>query len=271
MFNFKVVVWFATCSTLMLLFCSSCNADSNASNGWECSQADKSTSEDAFQANLNNLLNSLGAEAPLHNGFHKSREGKGSNKVYGVVQCRGDVSGPDCANCTKESISTALQDCSKSKQVKVWFTWCFLRYSDEDFLGVMDPTSGAKTNDTNFDDPSVEPRGFNLMTELATTAPKQPFMFQTVVLDAGKNGKRYGMAQCNRDISRSDCGICLSSQLTTFRTTVGNKRDWEIYGSSCSMWYHDFRFYFNFSTPTNQGESYSHVSCVMFSLFSFIR
>ncbi|KAH7569069.1 hypothetical protein JRO89_XS06G0097400 [Xanthoceras sorbifolium] len=254
MLNFKAVVWFVKCSTSMLLFYSTCKADnSNASTGWECSQADKSTSEYAFQTNLNNLLNSLAAEAPLRNGFYKSTEGKGSNKVYGLVQCRGDVSAPDCANCTKESISVALQDCSKSKQVKVWFKWCLLHYSDEDFFGVLDPTSVAKTNDTNFDDPSVVPRGFNLMTELAVTAPKHPLMFQTAELDAGASGKRYGMAQCNRDISRSDCSNCLSGQLVTFRTTVGNKRDWEIYGSSCSMWYHDFQFYFNISTLASEG------------------
>ncbi|KDO75605.1 hypothetical protein CISIN_1g039135mg, partial [Citrus sinensis] len=50
-----------------------------------------------------------------------------------------------------------------------------------------------------------------------------------------KSGKRYCMAQCNGDISRSVCGKCLNDQLMTFRTTVGSKREWEIYGSSCSM------------------------------------
>lgn len=35
----------------------------------------------------------------------------------------------------------------------------------------------------------------------------------------------------------------LDDQLMTFRTIVGSKREWEIYGSSRSMQYHDFQFY----------------------------
>ncbi|TXG47202.1 hypothetical protein EZV62_026496 [Acer yangbiense] len=202
-----------------------------ASAGLECSKADKSTSEDEFQTNLKKLLNSLAAEAPYRNGFYKSREGKDSNKVYGIVQCRGEVSVADCANCSQESISIALHDCSKSKQVKVWLKWCFLRYSDEDFIGDLDRISVAHTNETNLDDPSVSQRGFTMMTELAATTPKQPLMFKTAMLDTGDKGKRYGMAQCNRDISSADCDSYLAGQLMSFRTTVGNVREWEIYGS----------------------------------------
>ncbi|PPD78963.1 hypothetical protein GOBAR_DD24110 [Gossypium barbadense] len=60
-------------------------------------------------------------------------------------------------------------------------------------------------------------------------------MFHAAMLDARQFGKRYGMAQCTRDISRTDCNNCLYTQLMTFRTIIGNKRGWEVYGSSCSM------------------------------------
>ncbi|XP_031263244.1 cysteine-rich repeat secretory protein 38-like [Pistacia vera] len=259
MLNFNAIVL----STSILFLFRPCHADTNAIAGTECSEADNSTSENAFQTKLNNLLNSLAAKGILQHGFHTSTEGKGSNKIYGLAQCRGDVFGPDCENCTKESIRVAENDCSQSKKVKVWFKWCFLRYSDEDFFGIWDQTSEALTNDTNFDDPSVVSRGFNFMTELAITAPKQPQLFQTSVFDAGATGKRYGMAQCTRDISRSDCSKCLDNQLMTFRTTVGNKRGWEIYGSSCSMWYHDFQFFFNISSRASEGFRISSLCSVV--------
>ncbi|KAK0579194.1 hypothetical protein LWI29_022597 [Acer saccharum] len=196
MLNFKeVLIWFVICSNSMLLFYSTCcNVDINASAGLECSKADKSIFEDEFQTNLKKLLNSLVAEAPYRNGFYESREGKDSNKVYGIVQCIGDVFVADCVNCTKESISIALHDCSKSKHVKVWLKWCFLRYLDEDFIGVLDRSSMAHTNETNLDDPSVSQRGFSMMTGLVATTHKQPLMFKTAMLDAGDKGKRYGMA-----------------------------------------------------------------------------
>lgn len=47
------------------------------------------------------------------------------------------------------------------------------------------------------------------MTELAITTPRWRLMSGTAVLDAEKSGKRYCMAQCNGDISRSVCGKCL--------------------------------------------------------------
>ncbi|GMJ14621.1 hypothetical protein like AT5G48540 [Hibiscus trionum] len=229
-------------------------ADRNLNSGLQCSDADNSTSESSFRVNLDNLLGLLTEKGPSSNGFFKATVGRKSGRIYGLMQCRGDVSAENCANCTRESVAVALRDCSKSKKVQVWFTWCFLRYSNEHFFGVWDQSSAAIVNETNFDNASVVSRGLVFMNEVALTVPKQPLMFHTAVLDAGQFGKRYGMAQCTRDISRADCSRCLDTQLMTFRTTIGNKRAWEVYGSSCSMWYHDYQFYSNISITTNDGD-----------------
>ncbi|GKV42330.1 hypothetical protein SLEP1_g49741 [Rubroshorea leprosula] len=85
--------------------------------------------------NLDNLLNQLGASGP-NSGFYKTTAGEKSDKIYGLVQCRGDVSAANCANCTSKSIAVALQDFPVSKTVKVWFTSCYLRYSDQPFFSV---------------------------------------------------------------------------------------------------------------------------------------
>lgn len=219
----------------------------------ECSEADNSASENPFQANLGSLLNQLAVSGSDHNGFYTATSGKKSDKIYGLVQCRADVSASNCDNCTKQSIAAAFQYCPKSKRVKVWFTWCYLRYSDQSFFSIWDQSSAAMFNDTNFEDPSVVSQGLNFMNGVAAAAANRKQMFQVGVLDAGQSGKRYGMAQCTRDINQADCRKCLDSQLTTFRTSVGNKRGWEIYGSGCSMWYHDYQFYFNISTISNGG------------------
>ncbi|XP_010092686.2 cysteine-rich repeat secretory protein 55 [Morus notabilis] len=218
----------------------------------QCSEADDSAADTTFQTSLGSLLDSLLANGPLEKGFYKTKVGKKSNRVYGIVQCRGDISAHACAKCTKNSTIAALDQCPKSKEVLVWFRWCFLRYSDHDFFGVMDKTSFALSNDTDFDDSSVVSKGLDFMSGLTLTAQKQSLVFQIGVLDVGTSGKRYGMVQCNRDISRTDCGKCLQAQLSDFRTTIGNKRGWEVYGSSCFMWYHDYEFYFNISTTASE-------------------
>ncbi|XP_057986367.1 cysteine-rich repeat secretory protein 38 isoform X2 [Hevea brasiliensis] len=196
---------FILLSTLLLLSRPSL-ADTNEILGLQCSGSDNATLENQYQINLNNLQDSLAANGPVHNGFYTATAGKDAYMIFGLTQCRGDISPTDCATCIRNS--TMVRGCSTR---------------------------------------------LNFMNELAATAPEPPLMFQTAVLDVGPSGKRYGMAQCSRDISRSDCGKCFSYLLVTFRTTIGNKRGWEIYGASCSMWYHDYQFYFNFSIPVNEG------------------
>jgi hypothetical protein len=146
---------------------------------------------------------------------------------------------------------------------ELWFKWCFLRYSDRSFFGELDQSGMVATyNDTNFEDAKVVSEGLNFTKTLASTTPNQPSMFYTAVLDVGQSGKRYGMAQCSRDLSKSDCGKCLDFQLATYLNIIGNKRSWDIYGSSCSMWYYDYQFYFNFSTPAAKGGEF----CELFKL-----
>ncbi|KAK7328032.1 hypothetical protein VNO77_22126 [Canavalia gladiata] len=225
-----------------------CLADTNMQTGSQCSEADYYVNEDTFQTNLRSLLDSLSSNVIQHHGFYQTIVGKKANKVYGTILCRGDISATSCSDCTLNSTRVASNDCPKSRDVSIWFRWCFLRYSNESFLGVMQPTAVAITNDTDFDDPSVVSQGLPFMNELAAAAPEKSFMFHTAILNTSQSGKRYAMAQCTRDISRMDCRRCLDAQLVNFRTVIGNKRRWEIYGSNCFMWYSDYQFYSNAST-----------------------
>ncbi|XP_008441555.2 cysteine-rich repeat secretory protein 38-like [Cucumis melo] len=247
---FKFVSTLYLSTTLLLIIFGSffCCADENLNCAQQCSKSDSFTTENDFKANLKNLLDSLAENGPLFRGFYSTSNGESSNQIFGLVQCRGDVSSINCGSCIKNSSAFALSECPESKDVMIWFRWCFLRYSTDNFIGVLSQTSVAIFNDTNYDDPSLVSYGLSLMSGLASSASYQNLMFQIDVLDAGMKGKRYGMAQCTRDIGGSDCAQCLNSQLATFRTTIGSKKDWEIYGFNCFMWYHDHPFYFNFST-----------------------
>jgi hypothetical protein len=264
---FRFAIVGAVFSALILLSSSGpCHADSNANTGIQCSGTDDSTTENDFQTNLMNLMDTLVLKGPVSGGFYKAETGKKANKLFGLVQCRGDMSASNCANCTNDAVAVAKSKCPKSNEVMVWFTWCFLRYSNESFFGIMEQGSVlAITNDTDFEDPHVLSKGLSFMGGLASTAPNQPHMFQKAVLDVGQSGKRYGMAQCSVDISRADCGVCLDAQLTSFRTTIGNKRWWETYGPSCFMWYHDYKFYFNISTSASEGAFRVYLSSTSFA------
>ncbi|KAK7843021.1 cysteine-rich repeat secretory protein 38 [Quercus suber] len=223
----------------------SSHADVNANTGLQCSKDDYSATENGFQTNLNNLFSSP-VNGALQNGFYKTTAAKNSDKVYGLIQCRGDISGNSCAGCTNNSITVALHDCPKSKEV--WMVF-FALFSTEDFFGVMVDNSVALMNETDYDDLAVISNGLSFLSGLASTAPKQPLMFQTAVMDVGQSGKSALEISVALSI---DCGKCLDAQLVTLRTIIGSKRGWEIYGSSCFMWYHDFQFYSNISITASE-------------------
>ncbi|XAR65584.1 hypothetical protein NMG60_11009748 [Bertholletia excelsa] len=173
---------------------------------------------------------------------------KNSDKIYGLVQCRGDFSSEDCENCTKEAIKVALNNYTNSRSVALWYTPCFLRYSNETFFGTWEGSSMAISNDTNLEDSAVVPKGLTFMGSLALMAPKQPLMFQVGVAihlylscigsGCGKSWEEVLMAQCTRDLSEEHCRKCLDDGLRM-----------EIYKLGCHVRYHDFQFYFSFSSP----------------------
>ncbi|KAI9120584.1 hypothetical protein K1719_007617 [Acacia pycnantha] len=239
------------CVVFYLLFPNGLNfaADINHQTGTLCSESDNSLNEDDdFLINLRTTMDSLADNVINRHGFYQTRVGdKKSNTVYGSVLCRGDISAGNCSNCVLNSIKVASDDCPKSRDVSVWFRWCFFRYANQSFFGAMEETSVAVANDTDFEEAKVVEQELEFMGGLADSASEKPFMFETEVLDVNVTQKRYGMAQCTRDIGKEDCRRCLEAQLQNFKTGIGNKRRWEIYGVNCFMWYNDYRFYNNAS------------------------
>ncbi|KAL8038042.1 hypothetical protein ABFX02_11G077800 [Erythranthe guttata] len=67
-------------------------------------------------------------------------------------------------------------------------------------------------------------------------------------------GKRYGLAQCTRDLVKSDCRDCLEFLLRAYGSigtgaTVVEKRSWGIFAEGCFMLYDDIPF-----TPIDEGQ-----------------
>ncbi|PNX71313.1 cysteine-rich repeat secretory protein 38-like protein [Trifolium pratense] len=131
----------------------------------------------------------------------------------------------NCSVCALNSTRVALDGTfPKYRDVTIWFRWCFLRYSNDSFFGEIlqgSAVSTATANHPDIDDPSLVLQGIPFMSGVAATASVNSFMFHTEVLNFNQSEKRYGMAQCTRDISRQDCRRCLDGQLDTFRTLLG--------------------------------------------------
>ncbi|KAL7592992.1 cysteine-rich repeat secretory protein 38 [Lactuca sativa] len=232
--------------------------------GSECSQTGNTTGNTIYQANLKTLLDSLVNDSPLQGGFLNTTIGTGSNQVYGLAWCRADVSPITCSKCLNESISVPLRDCPESKDLVIWSSLCSLRFSNESFFGELwNSSSSSSYGGNTLDEASVFSRGFAMMEALGRNVSDRPLMFDTDVIDAGNDGKRYGLGQCSRDLSKLDCENCLEELLVTYRRFVMNRTGWEMLGVSCGLWYDDVQFSDDDSglTPTPIGSGVGERLC----------
>ncbi|KAI3740728.1 hypothetical protein L2E82_31199 [Cichorium intybus] len=208
---------------VFLIILGSCHAQSsNASTG--------------FLTNRRTLQTLLAKTAPLNNGFYETSVGNNSDRVYGVAQCKANISSNACANCLNSSIES-LNEPPEGTWVESLSTFCTLKFSDENFFGDWIDTTTTTFGVSGLDDSLAFSKGFSMMEGLAGTVPDQPLMYQGADVDVGDHGRRYGLAQCSRGLSKVNCGNCLEDGLSRYRSYVENRTGWEIIGISCSMWY----------------------------------
>ncbi|PHT82774.1 hypothetical protein T459_11217 [Capsicum annuum] len=206
-----------------------------------------------YSSNLNALLSSLSSNSSRPNGFYNTTVGDhaGSELVYGLFLCRGDVSTNVCQNC----VSTAAKDvtsesyCPNGKVAALWVDECLIRYSNESLFGT--PTRYTFVNTQSVSEPqrftsvlgnvldellanvaaNVNGNGSNRSLKIFATKEANYTAFQRV----------YTFAQCIPDVSVSSCENCL-------RTAIGNlpsdgRRGSRVLLPSCNVRYELYPFY----------------------------
>ncbi|MFS7992943.1 putative Gnk2-like domain-containing protein [Helianthus anomalus] len=103
---------------------------------FECSQL-YSISTKAYESNVNSLFTSLISSASISS-FNKFEISPQSDAVYGLFQCRGDLSYHDCKDCVENSVSQLKKTCPKSTSGTIQLEVCFIKYDNTSFFGVED-------------------------------------------------------------------------------------------------------------------------------------
>lgn len=251
-------------------------ADKNYYKAGGCPEFENPILPKEAYKSLEDLLNLLSKSVTTHNNFYKTSI---AGKVYGFIQCRADVSASNCSNCTENSINIARTICP-NKTGTFYSRWCVLHLEDKDFTGKELEDDGTIFSDTfnvSTDNTYAIAKGQALMGELSRNTSNEPLMFKVGVVDVGKYGKRYGMAECYRDLTRNDCAKCLDKLLTNSIVTdfIVNNRGWE-FSLGCGMWYDDYKFYSDIvvsdQTPVSSGNrrSWLGVFSILLSVSLFL-
>ncbi|XP_062216028.1 cysteine-rich repeat secretory protein 55-like [Phragmites australis] len=197
-------------------------------------------------ANINSVLADLVATGSS-GGFATSTAGKGNNVIYGLAQCRGDVSASDCAACLSDAANQLPSTCSYSSDARIWYDYCFVRYENANFFGQSDTDAGVVLVNVQAEDnaKAFEKAVGKVMGKVTAQA--------SAAGSAGLGRDKeqytpfvsiYGLAQCTRDLAPLTCAQCLSTAVSRFGDYCGAQQGCQINYSSCRVRYEIYPFYF---------------------------
>ncbi|XP_059664468.1 cysteine-rich repeat secretory protein 38-like [Cornus florida] len=208
-----------------------------------CSSSENFTTNSPYETNLNKLLGDLYFKAPP-TGFGAGSVGQNQYKANGLALCRGDVSNTDCKSCVTEAGSKIRKRCPYNKGAIIWYDYCLLKYSNTDFFGKIDNQNKFYLyNVNNVSDPeSFNQKTKKLLSQLSEEAYDSSKMYATGESELGDFKKLYGLVQCTRDLSSTDCKKCLDSAISELPSCCDGKEGGRVVGGSCNFRYEIYPF-----------------------------
>ncbi|XP_028800515.1 plasmodesmata-located protein 7-like [Neltuma alba] len=191
-----------------------------------CTQQ-KYSSDSPYSSNLQALLTSLLSSATYSS--YSNFTVLGSSAVYGLYQCRGDLSMPDCSSCVSHSLSRLSALCPSTCGAAVQLDGCFVRYDNATFVGVEDktvvfkkcgPSAGSSSTSSSNDMGSTEA----VLAGLSGSAG----YFRVV-----GSGNVQGVAQCSGDLAFDQCRDCLSEAIRRLKSDCGSANYGDMFLGKC--------------------------------------
>ncbi|KAG8096542.1 hypothetical protein GUJ93_ZPchr0013g37366 [Zizania palustris] len=196
-------------------------------------------------ASIKSVATDLAAKGST-GGFATSTAGNGNNVIYGLAQCRGDVSAGDCAACLADAANQILT-CNYQSDSRIWYDSCFMRYENTNFVGQTDTDAGViLVNVQSMDNPKAFQKAVGKAVGKATA---QAAAAGSSGLGRSKDQYTpfvsiYGLAQCTRDLAPLACAQCLSTAVSRFGQYCGAAQGCQINYSSCRVRYEIYPFFF---------------------------
>ncbi|KAH7543330.1 plasmodesmata-located protein 2 [Ziziphus jujuba] len=171
----------------------------------------------------------------LHSKFFKTIEGDDDMSIFGLFQCRGDISNEDCGNCvnTLPDVSSSL--CKESMAARVQLYGCYMRYEPEGVSNML--LKHELVHKICGESKQVIP-GFEEMRNGAFAA------LENAIETSGEQGfyktKFKSMevaAQCEADLEVCACGECVSSAVQIADVECGGAASGQIYLNQCFITY----------------------------------
>lgn len=159
-----------------------------------------------LEGNLKVVLNSL-VENVNKTGYNISWHGENGDKIYGLVQCRGDLNPPTCGECASSAQDRLNETCHGVSSGSVQLKGCFMRYATHNFYSQVNTTVIEPC--VNNTDSNATGRNGSISSLLRTLEEKT--VSSDVSYSTGNENGIYSLAQCWGDLTMNQCEQCLNS------------------------------------------------------------
>ncbi|XP_020521615.1 cysteine-rich receptor-like protein kinase 10 [Amborella trichopoda] len=230
---------------LSLLFLSLLNPSTCTDPQWvRCDNSQNYTSTSPFSANLAQSLRRIN-ESTAHTGFAVLTHGSGDDSVTTLAQCESDLGFNDCQQCITDATAVIRQRCPNQKVAQVWYELCTLRYSHENFTS--QPLNGVVYFVVTVAN-TTDPDSFNsvlghLLGELSDKASEGGSRFAAGSSTVSDFQSVYGLVQCTRDLSQSDCKTCFEEAVAQIARCCAGRVSALIGSGSCVVRFGSSLFY----------------------------
>ncbi|XP_058072802.1 cysteine-rich receptor-like protein kinase 10 [Magnolia sinica] len=206
-----------------------------------CQSKGNYTDGSKYGTNLNLLLQSLHTKTPT-NGYYNTSSGVDPDRVYGLAQCRSDVSSDSCRECLKTSMDEIIRRCPNKKEGFIRYDECLLRYSNQSFFSQPDiAPEYSIPNRNSAQDPDLFNQQVGVLMNNLSSTELSPSMFVASSVNA-PDFQIYGSVECVRDISSKDCHSCLLSMINWIQNCCRGKLGARVLSLSCYIRYEVYPF-----------------------------
>ncbi|KAA8533180.1 hypothetical protein F0562_033287 [Nyssa sinensis] len=160
-----------------------------------------------FIASMENI-----SEQMRTTGFGVAVTGSGPDDNYGLGQCYGDLSLPDCVLCYAEARSI-LPQCFPFTSGRIYLDGCFMRAQNSSFFEeYTGPEDRAFCGNTTQKDSAFQKSARQAVLQAASDAPSNNGFARVQVPVAGTaNESAYVLSDCWRTLDERSCRACLQN------------------------------------------------------------
>lgn len=203
------------------------------------------TKNSVYQQNLNFLVSNLSSKSSVSN-FYNLTVGEVPDKVYGLFQCREDLTLEVCSECIQAAKEKLVQDCIFYGEAIVWYYECMLRYANRSIFSLSENSPSYDIWSTvNVSDYSV----FSTVYENTTKQLINEAVYGSQRYFSTREGyvtqleTLYSLAQCTPDLSEFWCYSCLTGALTEMQSCCSSRIRGMVFMPSCQLRYDMSPFY----------------------------